>query len=129
MAISYIGLIALKSKPPYDIYKKSARYYISFYALNEVAKLLLFVYTISNISNYTIDSVEAINKLSIEYGLKMKFYISDCIAFVGAIFSYIYILVKKSKEVKFIDSAIIALFLIILFILSHFDMLNFNLII
>lgn len=126
IAISYIGLIMLRSKPLYNIYEKSTRYYISFYALNELVKLLIFIYTICNISNYTIDSVEDINKLSIEHGLKMKFYISDCITFAGAIFSYTYILVKKSKEVKFIDGAIIALFLIIIFIVSHFDMLNLN---
>ena len=126
IAISYIGLIMLRSKPLYNIYEKSTRYYISFYALNELVKLLIFIYTICNISNYTIDSVEDINKLSIEHGLKMKFYFSDCITFAGAIFSYTYILVKKSKEVKFIDGAIIALFLIIIFIVSHFDMLNLN---
>ncbi|MDR0619672.1 MAG: hypothetical protein LBG17_07235 [Bacteroidales bacterium] len=126
IAISYIGLIMLKSKPPYNIYKKSARSYISFYVLNELVKLLIFIYTMCNISNYTIDSIETIDKLSIEYGLEMKFYISDCITFAGAIFSYTYILVKKSKEVKFIDGAIIALFLIIIFIVSHFDMLNLN---
>ena len=126
IAISYIGLIMLRSKPLYNIYEKSTRYYISFYALNELVKLLIFIYTICNISNYTIDSVEDINKLSIEHGLKMKFYISYCITFAGAIFSYTYILVKKSKEVKFIDGAIIALFLIIIFIVSHFDMLNLN---
>jgi hypothetical protein len=124
LSAAYILLVILKSKPDYKTYALASRYYILFYAFNEVIKLFFFIHATRTITDYMINSAEAVSQFYTNHNLLMIFYWSDSITTLLGIFFYVCILLKKSESIKLIDGIIVGLFLIILFLVFHPDFFN-----
>jgi hypothetical protein len=125
MSASYFILCLLGSNLEHSVYKQAIKWFVLFYALNEFTKLIIFSYTLKEYSNFIINSVESVEELVEKNRWIIKSYISDLITFLLALFSYVFILFKKSKKIKIIDGIIIILFFIIIFIITHHDFLEF----
>jgi hypothetical protein len=122
---AYCILWLFGSKPEYGVYAKAIKWFVLFYALNELIKTIMFIGVFKIDSNYVINSVDSIDKLLNNNNWHIKSYITDCITFLFSLFSFIFVLVRKSKKIKILDVTIVALLLIIIFVVTHRDFLDF----
>jgi hypothetical protein len=125
MGASYFILWLFGSKSEYGVYSQAVKWFVLFYGLNELTKIIMIISFFKIDSNYLIDSVNSVENLLEMNKWYVKSSIVDFITFFLSLFSYTFVLLKKSKQVKILDASIVVLFLITIFAIIHRDLFNF----
>jgi hypothetical protein len=125
MAAAYFIFGILGSSPENDVYTKAVTWFVLFYAIIEFSKLIIFSYLFLDNALLIVDSSKSIEKWVEDNNWYKISYIMDLIAFISALSSYVFILLRKSKKIELIDVSIVVLFFLAIFVLFHQDFFDF----
>lgn len=120
----YFIFALLKNVPDKTAFIMSVKAFITIFALDELAKLVVVIWILKGENSYTISSVDDVTNIFQESNLFYLSYIIDCFTFVCASLSFNFVLLIKSKKRSIIDAIIVMLFLITIFALTHRDFIT-----